>query len=129
MTKIRQYFYLASGAIAGILPILLFAKLISADQAASITDMIGSLGSLLGAGGALTAGVVLGKQRKDGTLDTAAPADAAIAAIQQTAAAVTTATSELGRVKQAAADVLGGLPIVGPLTQEFLNSGTPGGSR
>ena len=70
----------------------------------------------------ISAAVILGKQRKDGTLDTAAPADAAITAIQETVDNVNVATSELDRLKQAASDVFGSVPVVGPLAQAAIDA-------
>lgn len=120
MTKLRQYFYLGSGAIAGILPLLLFFKLIDAGQAASITDLVGSIGSLLGAGGAITAGVILGKQRKDGTLDPVeemSAADKVINGWQELNASVEAAKAELTKAQE----TIGAAPILGPLANQALD--------
>lgn len=51
-----------------------------------------------------------------------APADAAITAIEETVKQATTAVSEVDRVKQAASDVLGRVPVVGPLAQQIINT-------
>lgn len=120
--QIRQWFYLLSALASAIVPILVTLRVINESQGNQWLGLVAALGGVLGTAGAGTAAVILGKQRKDGTLDTAAPADAAITAIQQTVENVTTATSELDRVKQAASDVLGAIPGVGPLAQAAINS-------
>lgn len=115
MTKIRQYFYLFSGAVAGILPILTFFKVIGSDQALNLTDAITSFGGLIGAAGAVTAGVIVSKQRTNGTLDAAPvnPVDAIVANIPVVVKAATDAAADLDRLKQATADALGNVPVFG----------------
>ncbi|QIN94251.1 holin [Mycobacterium phage Willsammy] len=127
MTTIRQWFYLISAAITPLIAILVALNLISEGQGNQLLALLTALGGLIGGGAAGTAGVVLGKQRKDGTLVVAAPADAAITAIEQTVQAATAATAEVERVKQAASEALGAaavgsVPVVGPLAQQAIDT-------
>lgn len=121
MAKIRQWFYLISSLIASVAAILVTAKLISQGQADSVLDLVEVLGPLLGGGAAGTAGWILNRQRKDGVLDTPAPADAAITAIEQTVQAASNATADVERVKKAASEVLGQVPGIGPLAQQAID--------
>lgn len=120
--QLRQWFYLISALASAIVPILVTLRVITENQGNQWLGLVAALGGILGTAGAGTAAVILGKQRKDGTLDTTAPADAAVSAIQQTVQNVSVATSELDKVKQAAADVLGTVPVLGPLAQQAINS-------
>lgn len=54
--------------------------------------------------------------------DQPAPADAAINAIQQTVAQAQSAVSEVERIKNAASDALGHVPVVGPLASAVIDS-------
>ncbi|MBU8815937.1 hypothetical protein KL864_08445 [Mycolicibacterium goodii] len=126
MTTIRQWFYLISAAITPLIAILVALNLISEGQGNQLLALLTALGGLIGGGAAGTAGVILGKQRKDDTLVVAAPADAAITAIEQTVQAATAATAEVERVKQAASETLGAavgsVPVVGPLAQQAIDT-------
>ncbi|AIM40974.1 holin [Mycobacterium phage Squirty] len=126
MTTFRQWFYLISAAITPLIAILVALNLISEGQGNQLLALLTTLGGLIGGGAAGTAGVVLGKQRKDGTLVVAAPADTAITAIEQTVQVATAATAEVQRVKQAASETLGAavgsVPVVGPLAQQAIDN-------
>lgn len=122
MTKIRTYFYLISGVIAALLPILTALKVIDTGQAGSITTLITSLSSLLGGGAALTAGAILSKQRKDGTVT-----DVPESAIDVIAANVPVvvqqaeqARNDLGRLRDVFAGAAGELPIYGPDIEKII---------
>jgi len=54
--------------------------------------------------------------------DQPAPADAAITAIQQTVQHAQDAVSEVERIKTAATDALGQVPVVGPLAEALIRS-------
>lgn len=124
MTKIRQYFYLFSGALAGILPILTFFKVIGSDQALNLTEAVTSIGGLIGAGGALTAGVIVGRQRREGTLDAAPvnPVDQVIANIPVVVQRANDAVADLDRLRAGVGDALGNLPVYGKEAQDIVNS-------
>jgi hypothetical protein len=120
MSKVRQYFYLIAGLVAGILPILLNFNTITSDQSASITTLLATVASLIGAGAAGTAGVIVSKQRADGTLGTTA-VDQVLNGIPVVVAAVAQAQSDLDKVRQTASDALGGIPLFGKEAQDILN--------
>lgn len=123
MSKVRQYFYLAAGLVAGILPILVTFNAISTDQVSAVTQLITGLGSLIGAGGAITAGVVVSKQRKDGTFEPPAevsPEEAIISNLPTVIDNVAKAVAAKDRVTQAITDVLGDIPVYGKEAQEIV---------
>lgn len=115
MTKIRQYFYLLAGVVAGLLPLLSAFGAITADQAVSITDLFNNAGSLLGGTAAVTAGVILSRQRKDGTVDSPelSAVEQAVNAIPVVVQKAADAAADLERLKQAAADAIGNVPVYG----------------
>lgn len=116
--KTRQGVYLLGTIASGVIGLLLLFGGISSDNADSLNQLIAGLGTLLGTGAAGTAGVVLTRQTKEAA--NTAPADVAIAAIQQTVDAVTVATTELDKVKEVASN-LGGV-VLGPLSQQVIDS-------
>lgn len=120
-SKARLLLYTLGSITMLVIPVLVAFGALGQDQADSVGRLITALIGLFGAGASGTAAVVLGKQRKDGTLDTPpAPADAAVAAIQATVDQATTAAADLDRVKQAATDALGG--VLGPLAQQVIEA-------
>lgn len=115
MTKIRQYFYLIAGFVAGIVPILTLFKLIDSEQAITIAALFDNVGSLIGAAAAGTAGVILSKQRKDGTVD-APPVssfDRAIEAIPAVVKEAADAKANLDRLREVATEAIRGIPVYG----------------
>ncbi|ASR77116.1 holin [Mycobacterium phage MyraDee] len=124
MTKIRQNYYLISGAIAGILPLLAFLKVLSSEQAVNLASLVDNVGSLIGAGAAVTAGAILNRQRKDGTVDApeVSALDQVIANIPVVVQEANDAVARLDRLKQAAGESLGTIPVFGPEAQAVLNS-------
>ncbi|QGH78013.1 holin [Mycobacterium phage LoneWolf] len=124
MTKIRQYFYLASGAIAGILPVLTFFKLISSEQAVNLSSLVDNFGSLIGAAAAGTAGVILAKQRKTGEVGAAPaePVDVVVQAIPQVIEKAAKAQADLERLKTAAAEAIGNVPVYGDDAKAIINA-------
>jgi len=98
---------------------------IDGGTATSLGNAITALLGLLGVGATATANVRVGAQRKDGTLDfTGTAAQQAVEAIGAVTAQAQAAASDLDRVKAAAADLAGGLPVVGPLAQQVIDSVT-----
>ncbi|KRD08581.1 hypothetical protein ASE48_08420 [Mycobacterium sp. Root265] len=124
MTKIRQYFYLASGLVGSLLPILTLVKLISSEQAVTIASLTDNLGSLLGGGAAITAGVILSRQRADGTVGAEAitPLEAVIANAPLVVQAAADAAAELEKLKVATAEIVGTVPVYGKEAADFINS-------
>jgi hypothetical protein len=62
----RKYWYLATGLIAALIPIAIQFGLLDAGQANNTSTLITTIGSMLGAGGALTASAVTHKQQQEG---------------------------------------------------------------
>jgi len=98
---------------------------IDGGTATSLGNAITALLGLLGVGATATANVRVGAQRKDGTLDfTGTAAQQAVEAIGAVTAQAQAAASDLDKVKAAAADLAGSLPVVGPLAQQVIDSVT-----
>lgn len=98
---------------------------IDGGTATSLGNAITALLGLLGVGATATANVRVGAQRKDGTLDfTGTAAQQAVEAIGAVTAQAQAAASDLDKVKAAAADLAGPLPVVGPLAQQVIDSVT-----
>ncbi|AKF14175.1 holin [Mycobacterium phage Luchador] len=115
MSKIRQYFYLGSTAVAGLLPLLIALGALGSDKADAVNQILLQVGSLIGAGAAGTAGVIVAKQRKDGTIDAApvTPLDQVITNIPVVVAQAAQANADLERLRTAATDVVGDIPLFG----------------
>lgn len=121
--RIRQTVYYAGTVASGILGIALLFNGVSADAAGSINSMIAGLVALLGGSApAAVAAHTVAKQRANGAFDTQTPVDQAIAGIQATVAQAQNAAADVDRIKQAASDVLGQLPVLGPLAQQVINA-------
>ncbi|UJD21107.1 holin [Mycobacterium phage SororFago] len=124
MSKIRQYFYLGSTAVAGLLPLLIALGALGSDSASAINEILLQVGSLIGAGAAGTAGVIVAKQRKEGTID--APVtpvlDQVINGIPVVVAQAAQAQADLERLRNAATDVVGDLPIFGKEAADLIES-------
>ncbi|QLF84574.1 holin [Mycobacterium phage Gail] len=124
MSKIRQYFYLGSAAVAGILPLLVALGAVGTDQASALNEILANVGALIGAGAAGTAGVILAKQRKDGTVDAApvSPVEQAIQAIPVVVKQAADAQADLDRLRQAATDVVADIPVFGKDAAAAINA-------
>lgn len=120
--KIRQTAYLLGTVATSLVTLLALWRGIDTNTASALTNALTGLLGLLGVGASATAGVVLSRQRKDGTLETQSPVDQAISAINATVAQVQSASADLDRVKVAVSDVFGSLPVVGPLAQQVIES-------
>ena len=120
--KIRQTAYTLGTVATSVVPLLALWRGIDTNTATALGNTITGLLGLLGVGASATAGVVLSRQRKDGTLEHPSPVDQAISAIQATVDQVQSASADLDRVKVAVSDVFGQLPVVGPLAQQVIKS-------
>ena len=120
--QIRQWFYAIAALASAVVPILVTLRVITESQGNQWLGLLAALGGILGTAGAGTAAVILGKQRKDGTLDTLSPSDAVINGMQQATQNKAAADSELDRIKDAAGSILGSVPVLGPLAQAAINS-------
>jgi hypothetical protein len=132
VNAVRQYFYLFSGLVAGVTPILVAVHTITQDQAVSISGLLQNVAGLIGAAAAATAGVVVSRQRKDGTLDVPPPpADQVISGVQAVIDAKNSAQNDFARVQGALTDLVGTTPFVdtipdlGQLTREVINMHRP----
>jgi len=125
--KIRQYYYLLSGLVGAVVPILIAVGVLSTDQGSQWNNLVVTFGSLIGAVGSGAAGVVLGKQLKKGTLDPAAsPVDQVLNGIPVLIDTAAQAQADLDRVKKVAGDAFGSVPGVGPLARQALDQILPG---
>ena len=106
MAKTRQWWYLIAGAIAAIIPILVQLGVIGSEQARSGGVLLESLSSLLGGGAAITAGAILSKQRKEGTIDRS-PIDLVISNIPVVYEQAMRAEANVRKMQSVANDVLG----------------------
>ena len=95
---------------------------IDGGTATALGNAITAVLGMLGVGATATAGAAVTKQRKDGTLDHLSPVEQAINGIQATVDQVNAASADLDRVKTAVSDVLGTVPVVGPLAQQVIAS-------
>lgn len=120
--KIRQTAYTLGTIATSVVTLLALWRGIDTHTATALGNAITAVLGLLGVGATATAGVVLSKQRKEGTLESQSPVDQAISAIQATVDQVTSASADLDRVKTAVSDVFGSLPVVGPLAQQVIRS-------
>jgi hypothetical protein len=123
MSKIRVYFYLFSGLVASIVPILLAFGVLSADKGNNLIAVVGSIGSLIGAGAAGTAGTILSKQRKDPSVAIGTDAaEVVIANLPKVAEQVQKAQNDLDRVRDAVSSAVNQVPVLGPLASQVINS-------
>ena len=126
--QFRQWFYLLSALASAIVPILVTLRVINEAQGNQWLGLVAALGGILGTAGAGTAAVILGKQRKDGTLDTPEPApvlplpDVVLGGLSQAAQNVATSVSELDKIRDGVGQILGTAPVIGPLAQAAIDS-------
>ena len=122
----RRWVYLISGLIAAIVPILTSLGVLDTGQGESTNQIVLSLASLLGAGGAVTAARVTHTQIKEGIHD---PALSPIDQIQEATAKVLSeanaANADVAKLRQMTGDILtaatADVPIVGPVVQQANN--------
>lgn len=124
--KVRQTAYLVGTIATGAVTLLSIWHGISGDTATALTNAITALCGLLGVGATATATAVVAKQRKDGTFDNPAlsTAEQAINGMTATVQQAQVAADDVARLKRAAAEVLRSVPVVGPLTQQVIDSVT-----
>lgn len=123
--KIRQTLYLLGTMATSVVTLLAVWRGIDSSTATALGNTITAVLGLLGVGATATAGAVVAKQRAEGTLDfTGTAAQQAVEAIGAVTAQAQAAVSDLDKVKAAAADLAGSLPVVGPLAQQVIDSVT-----
>jgi hypothetical protein len=127
-----QKFYAISTGLLGIVGLAATFGLITSDQAASLTGVAGAAGTLLGAVGTAIAAFRTKKQLNNGTFDAAPPpivvappistADQIANAIPGVLQAAADGVAQVEKIKQAAADAFGHLPVVGGLAEQLIDS-------
>ena len=124
--QVRKWIYLFTGLVAGIIPILIAVGLIDTGQGESANNLMLSLSSLLGAGGATVAAGVVRKQQKEGLHDPALPpADQAIESLKKVASQQQQANADMDRLKNMATSILAG--TTGVVTGAVVDAVTGGG--
>lgn len=118
-TKLRQTLYLVGTIGSGIVGVALLWGGISADTAASLTQVITGLGALLGAGAAGTAGVTVTRQARDGVLDSN-PLDQVLGGLAAITSARDQAAADFDAIAAAVGDQLGSVPVLGDLAQAVI---------
>ena len=119
MAKVRLWFYMISGVLASIVPVLLGLGVITESTGNSWLAAVGAIGSLIGAGGAITAGTVLNKQVKHGDIG-ANPVEQVIHNIPLVVQQAQEAANNLDKVREAATQALSSV-VVGPLGKQVLD--------
>ena len=119
--KIRQTRYTASAVVATAGPALAIA-LAEGGVSKWVAFVVAVGSAFTGAAGSAYAAKNTKGQRADGHFDPVSPADAIIAALPAVIDAKAQAEADIERVKAAATDALGQVPVVGPLTQQVIAS-------
>jgi hypothetical protein len=120
--KFRQTIYYIGTLISGVIGIALLWGGISSGSADSIQQIVAGVVSLLGAGAPAIAAKKVDTQRKDGTFDPVPPADQVINGVNAVIAARDAAQAEADRVKDAVADVVNEIPVLGPLASQAIKN-------
>ena len=120
--KARQTVYAVGTIATSIVTVLALWNGIRPEVASSLVTAITALGGLLGAGAAATATAVVTRQQRNGTFENMSPVDQAITGIQTTVDQFNSATTDFERIKAAASDVFGNIPVIGPLAQQVIDS-------
>lgn len=125
----RKLFYGVTGLVGAVATIAQAFRLIDADTAANVGDLLKAAGQFIPTAGVTAAAVVLGRQAKvPGMLTpSGSPADQIIAALPGLVDAQAQAQADLERVQAAARDALGQVPDVGPLAEQVIASVGPRG--
>lgn len=118
--KMRQNFYLLTGLIAAVIPILVAVGVIDTGQGESTNQIMLSLASLLGAGGAATAAKHVNVQIKEGLHDPPlAPVDQIMEALPKVLANQAQANADVDKLREAAGQLATGIaadfPVIGPI--------------
>ena len=119
--KIRQSYYYLSSIITAVIGIALLWGGLKTGTADNITDIIGGLGGLLGAGGGALAGRKVGEQAKEGVFEASTPADQIVNGAQQLQDIIRDAQAQADQAKQVLTGVLGGVPVLGPEIEKALS--------
>lgn len=122
----RRWFYLVSGVIAALVPIGLQLGLFDTGQGENVTTLVATIGSMLGAGGALTAASVTHKQIKAGLHDEQDPTNLVLNNIPKVLDEAATAQANVEKMRQVTDELFNTGVVtttaVGSLTQQVLDS-------
>lgn len=123
-SKIRQSAYILGTVATGLITLLSLWNGMSGEAATALSNAITALLGLLGVGATATATVAVTKQRRDGVFDQSqsSPAEQAISGIQATIEQAQSVASDIERIKSAAADAVGVVPVIGPLARQVIDS-------
>jgi hypothetical protein len=121
----RRWFYLVSGLLAALIPIGLQVGLIDTGQTENLTTLLVTVGSMLGAGGALTASAVTHKQIKEGLHEQQDPTNLVLNNIPRVLDEAATAQANVEKMRQITDELFKGgqastVPV-GSLTQQVLD--------
>ena len=119
--RIRQSFYYLSSLVTAVVGLALLWGGLKAGTADNITDIIGGLGGLFGAGGGALAGKKVGEQNKNGTFDPITPADQITQGANSLQDIIKDAQAQADQAKAVLSGVLGGIPVLGPQLEDALS--------
>jgi hypothetical protein len=122
----RRLFYLVTGLVAAVIPVGIQVGVLDTGSGENVKVLIATIGSMLGAGGALTASAVTHKQIKAGMHDEGrGPTDIVLANIPKVLDEAATAQANVEKMRQVTDDLFGASRVppaeVGSLTQQALN--------
>lgn len=120
--KIRQILYVTGVVAFAALTILSTFKIIDPNTAASVSAALTSVLGLFGVTVAGTAAYTINKQKKDGAFDDVEPAQQVVNGINAVISQQQAAQEAADRVKTALNDAVKGIPVLGPLAQQAINS-------
>lgn len=121
-SKVRQTLYLLGTLATTALTLAVTWNLVDPGQASQLTQLVTAALGLIGVTAGTTATVVVGKQRKEGQFDVTNPADSVINGVQTILQQSANAQADVEKVKQSLIDALGPVPVLGPLSQQIINS-------
>ena len=119
--RIRQTLYGVGTIATALLTLLSVWKIIDPSTASTVSAAVAGLLSLVGAGAAGTAAVVVTRQQKNGAFDEVSPSDQVIGGINAVIDAQRNAQAEVERVKDALSTAVKDVPVLGPLAQQAID--------
>lgn len=119
--KVRQSVYLIGTIISGVVGVALIWGGIDAGSASNIEAIISGIGALIGGGASATAARTVKEQRNAGTFDSTSPIDAVINNIPVIFETASKAQADVDRLRGAAFDAIGDLPVYGKDAQNAID--------
>ena len=125
----RKLFYGVTGLVGAVATIAQAFRLIDADTAANIGDLLKAAGQFIPTAGVTAAAVVLGRQAKVPGMLTpnASPADQIANGVAAWAVQEEQRAADGDKIKQALQDAAGQAPVVGPLAEQVMARVAGGG--